>query len=117
MVHEIVHTLTTEELKQNPNGEFAKRAYYLYDKYKGRFNAYGLTNVKEFVSEFASNNTFRSKLIDAAFDTDYKGFLGKVKLFIDTLVNMLCKKILFNNDLKEYRRYKQYLTDYLYNKE
>lgn len=117
MIHEIVHTLTTEELKQNPDGEFAKRAYYLYNKYKDRFNAYGFTNVKEFVSEFASNNTFRSKLVDAAFDTDYKGFLGKVKLFIDALVNMLCKKTLFNDNLKEYQRYKQYLTDYLYNKE
>lgn len=117
IIHEIVHTLTTKELIQNPDGEFAKQAYYLYNKYKDRFNAYGFTNVKEFVSEFASNNTFRSKLTDAAFDADYKGFLGKVKLFIDALVNMLCKKTLFNNNLKEYRRYKQYLTDYLYNKE
>lgn len=117
MIHEIVHTLTTEELKRNPDGEFAKRAYYLYNKYKGRFKAYGFTNMKEFVAEFASNNTFRSKLLDAAFDADYKGLLGKIKQFIDVLVKILCKKSLFNKNLKEYQRYKQYLTDYLYNKE
>lgn len=117
LVHEVVHSLTTEELNNNPNGQLAKQSNYLYNKYKDTFKAYGFKNVKEFVAEFVSKREFRDRLFSQAVSAEYKGILGKLKYFVDSVANMLCKKIIFGKNIKEYRQYRKNLIDYLNNKE
>lgn len=101
ILHEVLHPATLKELTQNPNGPVARRLEELrqlvFDAIgkefqdRGEVVPYGLTDVKEFVTEALSNQSFQG-ILDRFYPTTKK--VTALEQLLRTISNFVRTRIL-----------------------
>lgn len=125
LLHEMMHAITTEQLDNNPNGDFAKSARKLLNIYRAYYSdrigidrsLYGLTDQYEFVAEYLTHAAFRDKLLYAAKNiddhrTDIRNTLRK---FINSVLDVFCDKRLYGKNEKQLREFREALFNHALN--
>jgi hypothetical protein len=101
ILHEVLHPATYRELMNNPNGPTARRLEELRAlvedaigkdaQYRGEQMPYGLTNVREFVSEALTNQEFQATL-DRIYPTTKK--VTALEQLMRTFANFIRTRIM-----------------------
>lgn len=89
MVHEIMHGMSINYIKSNPNNEAVKDFISLFEYAKTLpelQGEYGLTNEYEFMSELFSNTRFQKKLSNARPKKGVKPYKNLFKQIWDTIL-------------------------------
>ena len=132
LMHEIVHALTTEGLREGSStfdkklNKITEKLFNLYSKqfpserfsrndYTNGYN--GLQDKYEFVAEFLTNQSFRQLLFDKAKQLDKnnnkQSVLQSLKSFVQNLINFLINK---KSNTENLEKYQLQLFNYINNK-
>lgn len=132
LMHEVVHTLTTEGLREDSPifdrklNRITEKLFNLYNKqfpserfsrndYTNGYN--GLQDKYEFVAEFLTNQSFRQLLFDKAKQLDKnnnkQSVLQSLKSFVQNVINFLVNK---KSNTENLEKYQLQLFNYISNK-
>lgn len=132
LMHEVVHALTTEGLREGSSmfdrklNKITEKLFNLYNKqfpserfsrndYTNGYN--GLQDKYEFVAEFLTNQSFRQLLFDKAKQLDKnnnkQSVLQSLKSFVQNLINFLINK---KSNTENLEKYQLQLFNYINNK-
>lgn len=128
LLHEIVHAVTTNAIvnpKTSYERDFQKENNKIYQVYNKVFPSqryrrseifYGLTNEREFASEFITNRDFRNALYIKARELDEQsnGRFGKIfKRIINAISKLFVNNKIFKTNLEQLNEYETKFNEYL----